>query len=244
MSANIKTGAGASPGAIKSANDPSEEWRCLVDGKNKQVLFRGRKVNLTAPSTDANALAAECDELVAYMPLRAAFADSIHFQALSGAHVTAAIWSAVGLTTDHPVDLKLKALRRFVLKKIDAPIVELKAEFARARPWMCCKSPRFEAMYRKDDWRRPPLAAYPSGHATLAWFWAFLLGHYFPQKQAALQIVAAQVALNREIAGLHYASDSAAGHDLARQLVNVLLATIKDAPSFEEHDAVLKGLAG
>jgi membrane-associated phospholipid phosphatase len=106
------------------------------------------------------------------------------------------------------------------------------------------------ALYYKDIFERPrpswecpalmppvPVpghASYPSGHATQAYlFWLtikYMLGIVSPALPAAditavgetLSALAHRVARNREIAGLHYPSDSKAGKDLAEAIFAVL----------------------
>jgi len=63
----------------------------------------------------------------------------------------------------------------------------------------------------------PGHPAYPSGHASQAHFLGLMLADVRPARREALLRGAARVAYNREIAGVHYASDSAAGRDLAAQ---------------------------
>ena len=70
-------------------------------------------------------------------------------------------------------------------------------------------------------------ASYPSGHATQAHVFALFLTHIIPAAIApnvgdVTLALAARVANNREIAGLHYPSDSEAGIDLARQIFAML----------------------
>ncbi len=69
----------------------------------------------------------------------------------------------------------------------------------------------------------PGHAAYPSGHATQAHLLAYLLMELAPGQTEKLIEDAAQIAKNREIAGVHYPSDSEAGQLLARQVVDNLL---------------------
>jgi membrane-associated phospholipid phosphatase len=86
---------------------------------------------------------------------------------------------------------------------------------------------------------RPPIqvpghAAYPSGHATQAFLIAHSLAAIFPKKSElgagkAVQALAARIARNREIAGLHYASDTAAGIELA----GAIWRTLKDGNEFK-----------
>jgi hypothetical protein len=72
----------------------------------------------------------------------------------------------------------------------------------------------------------PGHPAYPSGHATQATLAALCLRAALPPKynglaRAALRL-AARIARNREIAGVHYPSDSAAGQRLARDTMAFL----------------------
>jgi membrane-associated phospholipid phosphatase len=85
---------------------------------------------------------------------------------------------------------------------------------------------------------RPPVeaaghAAYPSGHATQAFLIVRSLEAAFAGKAMlgalpALTALAARIARNREIAGLHYPSDGAAG----RELADLLHAALQPVPSF------------
>ncbi len=69
----------------------------------------------------------------------------------------------------------------------------------------------------------PEHGAYPSGHSTQAHSIAFLLTAIAPERKAEFESDALRVAVNREIAGVHYPSDSAAGRLLARQIVDLML---------------------
>jgi PAP2 superfamily len=66
----------------------------------------------------------------------------------------------------------------------------------------------------------PGHASYPSGHATQAYLVAQALTTVIRNHEIGRELysIAEQVAVNREWAGLHYASDSAAGKQLAREL--------------------------
>lgn len=68
----------------------------------------------------------------------------------------------------------------------------------------------------------PNHPAYPSGHATQAYFFAHLLGAENPQRYCQYLTDAARIARNREIAGVHYSSDSDAGRLLAELLFSKL----------------------
>jgi membrane-associated phospholipid phosphatase len=102
----------------------------------------------------------------------------------------------------------------------------------------------FVSMYYKGKYRRPrpselcpallpPIvvpghASFPSGHSTQAHLMALCMGDVFinlAQHQAMLddlRVLADRIARNREIAGLHYPSDSQAGVDLSGQIQPLL----------------------
>ena len=102
----------------------------------------------------------------------------------------------------------------------------------------------FVSMYYKGKYRRPrpselcpallpPIvvpghASFPSGHSTQAHLMAFCMGDVFinlAQHQPMLDdlgVLADRIARNREIAGLHYPSDSQAGVALAGQIQPLL----------------------
>ncbi len=68
----------------------------------------------------------------------------------------------------------------------------------------------------------PGHPAYPSGHSTDSHTLALLLAEIWPEKKSQLLSIAFQIAMNREIAGVHYRSDTAAGYLLAQQIVALL----------------------
>jgi len=71
----------------------------------------------------------------------------------------------------------------------------------------------------------PGHPAYPSGHAAQAHLIAGILSLLDPENREAYFADAARVARNREIAGVHYPSDSAAGAALAAQFLPLYLET-------------------
>lgn len=76
----------------------------------------------------------------------------------------------------------------------------------------------------------PEHPAYPSGHATGAYIFAYILQELDASKADTYLKDAQRIAENREIAGLHYPSDTAAGQQLARQLVDQFQAN----PTFKK----------
>jgi hypothetical protein len=72
----------------------------------------------------------------------------------------------------------------------------------------------------------PGHASWPSGHSTQAHLMALCIKDVLPQDKTGLNVdllaLARRIARNREIAGLHYPSDSAAGCELAAKLHGLL----------------------
>lgn len=73
----------------------------------------------------------------------------------------------------------------------------------------------------------PQHAAYPSGHSTQVHFLAYVLGELAVDRRSEFELDAWEVATNREIAGVHYRSDTEAGRTLARQFVDILLKNVE-----------------
>lgn len=69
----------------------------------------------------------------------------------------------------------------------------------------------------------PGHPAYPSGHSTQAHFVAYFLSELAPERREEFEKRAMEIAVNREVAGLHYPSDTLAGKLIARQFVDLLL---------------------
>ena len=94
------------------------------------------------------------------------------------------------------------------------PVMHFKKAFARARPNQL--EPRIEPLIEV-----PGHASYPSGHATQNFLVAHLLSEVIGDDAeliARVFAIARRVAENREYAGLHYASDTRAGEELAREI--------------------------
>jgi len=68
----------------------------------------------------------------------------------------------------------------------------------------------------------PGHPAYPSGHATQSMIIALVLGDLDPASADAYKGSAFRIAHNREIAGVHYPSDSTAGQQLAEAYFDLL----------------------
>ncbi len=102
-------------------------------------------------------------------------------------------------------------------------VLERKKHFARPRP------------SQLDDTldlviTNPEHASYPSGHATQSYIVALILSEFDPQNAKLYKQYAVDIAHRREIAGVHYPSDSAAGRNLAEKV----LQELHNVPAFEE----------
>jgi acid phosphatase (class A) len=91
-----------------------------------------------------------------------------------------------------------------------------KDRFARPRPFVTEK--RIQAVAAK-----PPTPSYPSGHTTWAIASAIVLADMVPERRDQIFARAEQYAYNREVAGVHYPSDVAAGHLAGTALAAMLL---------------------
>ncbi|MBI2120626.1 MAG: phosphatase PAP2 family protein [Parcubacteria group bacterium] len=69
----------------------------------------------------------------------------------------------------------------------------------------------------------PGHPAYPSGHSSQMHFLAYFLSELMPDKSKLFEARADEIGIDREIAGLHYPSDTKAGQLLARQYMDILL---------------------
>ncbi|OIN86684.1 MAG: hypothetical protein AUJ12_05245 [Alphaproteobacteria bacterium CG1_02_46_17] len=122
---------------------------------------------------------------------------------------------------DGLIDLaKNDDIRLFSLKtdrEISYFILSKKMEYGRARPSQLATD--LETVIPN-----PPHASYPSGHAGQSWMVALVLSEIDPVNAEKFKNQAIDIAHRREIAGVHYPADSAAGRDLAEKVFAKLLA--------------------
>lgn len=102
-------------------------------------------------------------------------------------------------------------------------VLERKKHFSRARP-----SQLNEDLIATIP--NPAHAAYPSGHSSQAYMVALVLSEFDPENAEKYKQFAIDVAHRREIAGVHYPSDSVAGRKLAVDI----LARLRAVPIFEK----------
>jgi acid phosphatase (class A) len=107
----------------------------------------------------------------------------------------------------------------FLVLKIAARVGEtamvcLKKEYNRPRP-----SEILPFLFPPIQFHHP---SYPSGHSLVAHLMAHCAGAVRPDMRDLLVRLADQIGRNREIAGLHFPSDTAAGIDFAEQLFELV----------------------
>ena len=101
----------------------------------------------------------------------------------------------------------------------------LKFKYARIRPYNI--DPKVKPL------AEAPWAAFPSGHSFYSHMLAYLYGEVAPEFSDIFLNDARAIAHSREIIGVHFPSDSEAGRVLARQFVDLLLASEQFRPEFE-----------
>jgi hypothetical protein len=187
--------------------------------KRKVVKYEGVELKLIPPKSAQH----ERDAMLGYA-LRRESAEVLIYREATGLNAAvAAVLASIDVSTDRPVNLKLKQLREDLIQEVKAPCQALKLHFGRPRPWMQYGG-ALMPLLMPPHWRYPGSPTYPGGHATMAWVVAYLFGKCAtPAQKSKLEAAATQVALNRVIAGVHYPSDSEAGKQLAAQLVEVML---------------------
>jgi hypothetical protein len=151
------------------------------------------------------------EEIVQEMDL-----DTTYFGTYTFADVTNA--------STHPAT---RELLHTTLKELDPVLFYYKNAFDRVRPHKLDTG-------LTTDIEVPGHPAYPSGHATQSYFIARILSELDPERGDAYIESAYRIAHNREIAGLHYPSDSEAGRSLAQQYLVLLKETAWYKEQFEK----------
>ena len=112
------------------------------------------------------------------------------------------------------------------IQSIDLPIYVAKKYYDRVRPSILAQE-LFEQDIIDSTLTTtidiPGHPAYPSGHATQATFIAELLSYFDPIHRECYQRMADEIARNREVAGVHYRSDTLAGYQLGKFLAKKMI---------------------
>lgn len=122
----------------------------------------------------------------------------------------------------HPMTSKLLNAANEDLMHV---IFYFKSRFNAARP--SAYLPDVAPMFAKPDPLFPGHPGYPSGHAAQSWMLASVYGTLFSKLRPALEQLAIDIAFNREVAGVHFQSDSEAGRELATKVFDLLMQNPK-----------------
>jgi acid phosphatase (class A) len=175
---------------------------------------------------------AEAAELVALAAARTPdrLAKAEHDAAAEDATSILAVFGPAVNLNDLPATARLLA---DVRNEDDVASKSAKVLFHRNRPWISdatlAASPALEPCAKGDA-----KASYPSGHATMGYAAAGVLAQLMPGNARIILARGAEYAESRLICGVHYRSDTEAGHVLA----TALIAKLMTKPAFmEEFDA-------
>lgn len=203
---------------------PGEDWSAplrkysLGELKYLPADWREKqRIKIKAP--DAKNLKCDCDSVIAAKKERPVRVHAISAQAQD---ITLGMFAL--LSARRPVKLDCPATSAL----LDAADIDLlpvlfyfKTEFNAARP--SAYIPDLDPMFAKPHPNFPGHPSYPSGHAAQSRLFALVLGAAFPGLKSQLLGLADDIAFNREVAGVHFSSDSAAGKSLADQVFKLLM---------------------
>lgn len=101
-------------------------------------------------------------------------------------------------------------------------IGEFKKTYARKRPFQYIK--KIKPCITVEE-----TPAYPSGHATLATFYASILSDIYPEQSTAFKVRSEEIAQDRILGGVHHPSDIQAGKILGQ----LLYEELKKSPRYQ-----------
>ncbi|MBW8893344.1 MAG: hypothetical protein JF617_14920 [Burkholderiales bacterium] len=223
------------PDFSKLRDFPAADWEAEFRqyiGKEIQFLPDDwvSKIEVKGPVLEQ--LKLDGDELMKLKSQRPDRAASIKCQAESVQGMACGLTALVGARDlaklDRPMTSKaLNAANEELL----AVVFYFKSKFNAARP--SAYLPNLEPMFAKPDPLYPGHPSYPSGHAAQSRMVALIYGDMFPTLTSRLTELGNDVAHNREVAGVHFESDSKAGQEIAEQVFKLLKANPKFANLLE-----------
>jgi hypothetical protein len=209
---------------------PDADWldrlRDLYKGKSNSatVVLFGKPITLPPPV--AIGLDNECSKLAGLVSLRTPERLPEICRQVWSSKLIEAFYPAITKSpalTDHD-KLLLREIANYALAQTTDLLFQLKAFYNRARPWNCCGPAVLPVFTRAHgDFYYPGHPSYPSGHSTQAHTVAGIFSWIYSNSSAGLLAVADRIARNREIGGLHFESDSAAGKLIGAQFSAALL---------------------
>jgi len=202
----------------------------------------GQMITLGPASAYGSTDEAIRQQLRADARMRLTFKDDINFEAQGLDQVTYRMFQVVGLSTDHPVNPALKALRDAVLDTV-LPVLWYFKQRDPQEPRPRQLDTPIDPWFERPHWRNPGHPSFPGGHAAVAHTWAALLAAALPGHATELVNMADEIARRREIAGLHFPRDNKAGKSLGEQIAQAILQAINARPEDPELQPFVKGLA-
>jgi acid phosphatase (class A) len=199
---------------------PRSYWSPELRAKLLLIELLGSKwqdrLKLPPPPSDKEEIRREVEYLHSLVPLRAERRDEIKAQDETLATSFHPILMMTQWSHPRTHELMTFATETGIL------LLFYKDVFNRARPSQL--SPQLVPLLDV-----PPHAAYPSGHAFQSRLVALVLAEVRPDTRELLLETAERIGFNREVAGLHFPSDSRASHSLADQV----LAIAKEGSKFQ-----------
>ena len=129
--------------------------------------------------------------------------------------------------SQHNIRLQLERLKKFIRREdLNLAMYTTKKYYDRVRPSILSKELFQQGLIDKElnTWIRIPThPSYPSGHATQTMYVATILSYFDKDNSKTYEDAADEISTNREIAGLHFRSDTLAGYELGKKLANKLI---------------------
>lgn len=197
-------------------DDIANEVKFLPDNWADEIVIK-----LDGPVLDA--LKVDGDQLMACKQERTARGDGIKSQAGSVQGLAAGLMALMeareSVRLERPMTAKVLNAANDDLM---TTVFYFKCKFNAGRP--SAYLPELAPMFARPDPLYPGHPSYPSGHAAQSRMVALVYGHLFPALKDPLIKLANDVAFNREVAGVHFHSDSLAGQALAERVFELLVA--------------------
>jgi hypothetical protein len=148
------------------------------------------------------------------------------------------VLSVIGLDLDQPTGRDWKRLIGELANTVEPAIFCAKRIHRRQRPAQYCGpdvNPYFKQAFPLPTGEKlphllyPGHPSYPSGHATMAYAWVFLIAGFKPAYLPRLEKAARQVAWNRVVAGLHFPTDGDGGRAFAVEIAAQIMKAENEA---------------
>lgn len=229
--------AAAAPARAEDVNSiryPAESWgQVFIDILEKGPVYLDRAFDVAIappPANDSPETRAELDALE-YLAAHERDSDTLRRIGLEHNDDLWDVFAAEGLSPV-PKSEKADAFLYDAVIEVGYFLLREKQQYQRARPSQL----RPDLALAVDN---PPHSAYPSGHGGQAMMIALIFGAMDPARAAQYEQFARDIGHRREIAGIHYPSDTAAGQQIARAVFPALM----ENPQFKEKfDAVKSGM--